>query len=85
MDKNIVKVLASLALAFGDKNLKTAVYFLDKKLRVKMTKTWKAEKSFTLTIGRPNYAEKVYLNKFIKVNPNKSVQKLAILKYFKKK
>lgn len=44
-------------------DLRSAVVFLDGKTKVKLTKVFKNEKNFKLTIGKLNYLEKKYLKK----------------------
>jgi len=81
---NIGSKLGEIFEQFCDnKNLKYFCSFVDEKLRVKFTRIFKNCGEFRVSIGKPNYSEKKYIQKSKKMKVK--INGLILTKDFKVK
>ena len=86
MEKYVAEVFKVI---YGElSGLKSATKYVSPKLRVKITRRFKPainKTDYTLTVGRPNYAEKIFIKKCQKAGEPFPVKKVQLKFYPKKK
>ena len=88
--KNLTKDVADLFDCFWDRNLKKATKYCAKDYTMKLTHIGKIGgkeriSEYKLTIGRPNYLERIFIKKCIKAEEPFPIKKIQLKFYPKKK
>jgi len=80
---NIAQAISELYAFFEeDKMLRSVAIFIDKKTKVQITKTFKNQLDFRLTIGKLNYLQRLHAKKLIKADVD--IEGVMMIKKWKK-